>query len=293
MSDTPLILGFTDYRAATEKLAQALNAPLDWIDLHHFPDGESRLTLPARLPEKVIICRSLDQPNAKLVELQLAASTARRLGARHLTLVAPYLCYMRQDTDFHPGECISQRIIGDWLASQFDRLITVDPHLHRTPELALAVPVNDAVALSATGPVGRYIREHFPDSVLIGPDEESEQWVAHAAAVANHPFGVARKERHGDHEVRIQLPETEVHDRVAVLVDDIASTGHTLANTARALRKQGATRVHAIVTHALFVDNAIELMQAAGIDQIISSDAVPHPTNRIALADLLAAALRT
>src|SRR5690606_12123678 len=110
---------------------------------HRFPDGELRLRLPATLPAAVVLFRGLHQPNEKLVELLLTARTARGAGARHLTLVAPYLAYMRQDMAFAPGEAVSQRIVGDFLAQLFDAVITVDPHLHRVARLDEAVPVRD------------------------------------------------------------------------------------------------------------------------------------------------------
>ncbi len=103
--------------------------------LHHFPDGESLIRLPPSLPEHVIVCRSLNQPNDKLIELLLCATTARELGAKRLTLVAPYLSYMRQDIANQPGEAVSQRIVGKLLAELFDDVLTVDPHLHRISSL--------------------------------------------------------------------------------------------------------------------------------------------------------------
>jgi len=126
-----MLLGFADYRPQAESLANALGLPYREVEVHRFPDTECKLRLPSGLPERVVICRSLDRPDTKLVELLLTSATARELGARELTLVAPYLCYMRQDTAFQPGEAISQRIIGRFLAELFDSLITVDPHLHR------------------------------------------------------------------------------------------------------------------------------------------------------------------
>ena len=92
-----MILGFDDYEEQSRKLADALDIPCHTIQRHRFPDGEYKLTLPGKLPEHVLFCYSLDQPNDKLLELLLAAKTARQLGAKKLTLVAPYLCYMRQD----------------------------------------------------------------------------------------------------------------------------------------------------------------------------------------------------
>ena len=101
------------------------------VERHRFPDGESRIRLPERLAGRVVVFARLDAPNDKLVELMLLARTARELGATELSLVAPYLCYMRQDVAFVPGEAVSQRIVGRFLAGLFDEVITVDPHLHR------------------------------------------------------------------------------------------------------------------------------------------------------------------
>lgn len=247
--------------------------------------------MPAGLPEQVVLCRSLDRPNEKLVELMLAAETARELGAEKLTLVAPYLCYMRQDIAFQAGEAVSQRILGRWLARVFDRVITVDPHLHRTPELGMLLPNIEAVTLSATYLMGVYLKEQVEDALLIGPDEESRQWVQRIAEMAGFPFGVAEKIRHGDRSVDIRLPEFSYEGRTVVLVDDVVSTGHTLAVAARLIKAEGARRVHCLVTHPLFSDQAVELLRSAGVDQFWSTDSIPHATNVIELAPLIADAV--
>ena len=124
-----LILGFPDYEQQAHDLASALDAPVCIVDLHRFPDGESLVRIPASLPQRVVLFRTLDNPNNKLIELMLCSTTARALGAKHITLVAPYLCYMLQDQAFHPGEAVSQRIVGQFIETLCDSLITVDPHL--------------------------------------------------------------------------------------------------------------------------------------------------------------------
>jgi ribose-phosphate pyrophosphokinase len=117
----------------------------DWacaqIERHRFPDGELKLRLPASVPNRVVLLRSLSQPNEKLLEVLLAVQTARALGAQHVTLVSPYLAYMRQDMAFVPGEAVSQRIVGQFLASMLDALVTVDPHLHRIAKLEEVIDV--------------------------------------------------------------------------------------------------------------------------------------------------------
>jgi ribose-phosphate pyrophosphokinase len=288
---TSLVLGFPSYAQQARRLAQ--RAGLDYADIavHRFPDGESLVRLPARLPPQVIFCVSLDDPNSKLIELALAAQTALDLGARRLTLVAPYLCYMRQDVAFHPGEAVSQRIIGALLARHFDTLITVDPHLHRTAELKDAVPVRRAVTLSAAPVMTAWLRQRTDRPLLIGPDAESAQWVSVIAAASGLESGVARKERLGDRSVRVTLPDLPVAGRPVALIDDVASTGRSLEDAARQLVERGATSVSALVTHALFIDDALARLRAAGVSQICSTDSVPHATNGMSLDGLLAAAL--
>ncbi len=195
MSTLPTLLYFADEQAAAERLATAAGLNPVRVHSHRFPDGEVKLRLPPSLPERVVIQRTLDQPDAKLVELLLTARTARELGATHLTLVAPYLAYMRQDIAFNPGEAVSQRIIGRFLAELFDAIITVDPHLHRVARLEDAVPVAQAIVVSGAPLLADLIARQRPGTLLIGPDAESAQWVAQAAA------------RHGmDHAVCTKAP---------------------------------------------------------------------------------------
>jgi ribose-phosphate pyrophosphokinase len=287
-----IVIGFPEHAAQARALAARLGARCAIAGVHRFPDGESKVTLPTALPEHVVFCRSLDRPNDKLVELMLAAEAAAELGARRLTLVAPYLCYMRQDAAFRDGEAVSQRIVGRFLARYFDHLVTVDPHLHRTAALADALPTKQAVALTAAPLVGPLVRARLRAPLVIGPDLESSQWVEAVAQAADCPFGVGEKQRHGDHDVSVALPELHLEGREVVLVDDVASTGRTLAAAARACLVRRAASVSAVVTHALFFGDALDTVRQAGIAAVWSTDSVPHPTNAVALADLLAEAVR-
>jgi ribose-phosphate pyrophosphokinase len=291
-ANTPaLLLGFPDYADQTRRLASAAGLPLAEVEVHRFPDGESRVRLPTRLPAHVILCRSLERPNDKLVELALAARTARGLGARQVTLVAPYLCYMRQDIAFHPGEAVSQQIVGRWLADWLDALVTVDPHLHRVHRLEDAVPVRHAVCLSSAELMSDFLAETLAEPVLVGPDAESRQWVAAIAARRGLDYCVGEKARLGDRSVRIRFPTLPPNGRHLVLVDDVASTGRTLEAALAALDTARPTSVSVLVTHALFLEGAVERLSAAGVAHIWSTDSIPHPTNRLGLAPLLASAL--
>lgn len=286
-----MLLGFPEYAGQGRRLAKALGLPFEPVSIHRFPDGESLLRTPAHLPSTVALCRSLHFPNDKLLELLLVSGHLREQGVERILLVAPYLCYMRQDKAFHPGEVVSQRILGRLLADHLDGIFTVDAHLHRVHRLEEAIPVDPAINLTATGPMARFLEENLEDPLLVGPDEESEQWVAAIAERQQLDYVVARKRRLGDEEVEIALPEHDYRGRQVVLVDDVASTGRTLERTALALAPLGPASVSVLVTHALFVDDALPRLQRAGVTAVWSCDSIPHPSNRIELAHLLAGGL--
>lgn len=291
MSEKPLLLFFEDEHDSAARIAQAAQLALAPIERHRFPDGEIKLRLPDALPEHVIILRTLNDPNEKLIELLLTAQTARTAGARHLTLIAPYLAYMRQDVAFHPGEAISQRIIGRFLADLFQAVITVDPHLHRVATLQEAVPVRHAIVLSGAPLLSDLIAQHRQNPLLVGPDEESAQWVAQAAARHGFEHAVCHKVRHGDRAVEVALPELALAGRQVVLLDDVASTGHTVAQAARLLLAAGAVSVDVAVTHALFAGDALQVMHDAGVGEVWSTDCIAHASNAVSMATAIAQAL--
>jgi len=288
VNSTGLILGFSEYRVPAQRLAQAVGVSYAEVQIHTFPDGETRIQLPEMLPSRVILCRSLDHPNEKLVELLLAAAGAREQGVEKLTLVAPYLCYMRQDKAFHPGEVISQGIVGKLLADYFDAVITVDSHLHRVHQLSEAVPAKEAINLNATEPMAGFLSKQLESPILLGPDEESGQWVAAISSHQGFDYLVASKERSGDAQVRVTLPPGHYEGRNVVLVDDIASTGCTLEAAATELAQLDPASISVLVTHALFAEGALDRLRAAGIANIWSCDTIVHNTNAVNLAEMLA-----
>lgn len=287
-----IIITFPENFPQAKALAQQLSIPCLKIDLHHFPDGESKLVLPPESDEHVLLFRTLDHPNEKLLELFLVASALKEQGVKRLTLVAPYLCYMRQDIAFHQGEIVSQKVLGRMLAGFFDDLITIDPHLHRISRLDEATPLNRALSMTATGLFGQYLSTRNDNPFLLGPDEESRQWVGVIAERSGLDFGVASKLRSGDRNVTITLPKIPLAGRSIVLVDDVASTAETLIVAVKALIAIGVADISVLVTHALFVGDALEKLQGLGVEDIASSNSVPHSTNVVELAPVIADAVR-
>ncbi|MEY9399431.1 ribose-phosphate pyrophosphokinase [Bradyrhizobium japonicum] len=275
------------------RLAEILDVVGHEIILHRFPDGELRATVgPAATT--TIVCCSLNQPNEKLIALLLAAEALRRNGAKRLVLVSPYLGYMRQDAAFHPGEAISQRAIGTLLANNFDRVVTLDAHLHRAPSLTGIFPGIEADNLSAPA-IEALLRGEAvaATTVVVGPDAESRPWVAGIAGRLGLPYSVAQKVRQSDQSVQVSFPDPALFPgRPALFIDDIVSSGGTLTACAEALAASGASSIEAIIVHALFPPALMTAFGRAGIRSVRSTNSVPHPTNAVSLHYLLARALR-
>ncbi len=275
------------------QLAGRLNLAMSTIAVHRFPDDELRVAVGAAAPT-TILYTPLDRPSDKLLAVLFAAEALRRGGAERLVLVAPYLCYMRQDAAFHTGEAISQKVVGSLLAGAVDRVVTVDAHLHRTRHIKDVFPGIAADDLSAMPAIFETLRMSGvdPATVVIGPDEESEPWVTELARLLGAAHTVGRKVRRGDHVVDVVFPDPkQLAGRSVLLVDDIVSSGGTLIACARALLAAGCKAIDAVVTHALFPPEMIRKFHEVGIRSIRSTTSVPHPSNAIALDAVLGKAL--
>lgn len=293
MKPPAALLAFADEIEPAERLAAAAGLRFGLIRSHRFPDGETLPRVPAVSPT-TILYRSLHHPDAKLVELLLAADAARRAGATRLVLVAPYMAYMRQDLVFRPGEPVSQQVVGRLLAGAFDRVISVDAHLHRVSDLKAAVPAAEAQDLSAAELLADWAAEEGlgVDALVVGPDQESARWVERAARRIGCPWMAMSKTRMGDREVAVRLDAPEaVAGRAILLLDDVCSSGTTLAEAARLLADAGAIRILVAATHFLGDASAVAALSAARVDRIAATDSVPSPVRVVHLAPVLAEAL--
>lgn len=281
---------FAEAAGPARQLAALLGVACAEVTVHRFPDGESLVRV-EDTGETALLYRSLDDPNAKLVEVLLAASALRNRRARRVILIAPYLAYMRQDMAFRPGEAVSQRVIGRLLAGAFDGVLTIDPHLHRVRTLGEVFPDIPAIAITAAPLLAAAI-DPADAPVLAGPDAESRQWVGAVAARAGLPFIVGAKQRRGDRDVAVTFEDVaNIAGRPAVLIDDLISSGRTLVEAAAALHAAGAARVDALAVHCLASDTDIAAMHAAGITNIRATDSIAGPLAQLPVAPLLAQAI--
>jgi ribose-phosphate pyrophosphokinase len=289
----PLIFALPGNEEAGERIAVFADGDRGALESRGFPDGESYLRVATDVSgrETVLVC-TLNEPNGKVLPLLFLADVLRDLGASQVGLVAPYLAYMRQDKRFRPGEAVTSRSFAELLSEHVDWLVTVDPHLHRIAHLTdiYSIP---AVAVHAAGDIGRWIAANVADPLIIGPDAESAQWVRDVALAANAPSTVLTKTRRGDSEVVESIPNLDDNrGRVPVLVDDIVSTGRTMLAALDHLRSERAPAAWCVGVHAVFAGDAYTMLQNAGAAGVITTNSIPHVSNRIDMAPTIAIHVR-
>lgn len=278
----PLVVAIPGDGGRAGPLARQIGGEVAETEIRSFPDGETYVRIKTPVKDReVLIVASLDRPDAAFMRTYFAAETARDLGADAVGLVAPYMPYLRQDARFRDGEGVTSRYFSALVSETFDWLVTVDPHLHRLGDLAeiYSVPVE---VVSAAGPIADWIAEHVDDPVLVGPDEESRQWVSAVAERRDFPSLILEKTRRGDYDVEIRDGDLgEIADHDPVVVDDIISTGRTMVEAARRLVEGGFDAPVCLGIHGLFADDALSALREVGVERIATTDTVPHDTNAI------------
>jgi ribose-phosphate pyrophosphokinase len=289
---TPVVIAMPGNELLADHLATQLVLERVSVQVRRFPDGESYVRVEASVENRqaVIVC-TLDHPDDKLVALLLLACAVREAGASRVGLVAPYLAYMRQDKRFKPGETISAQHVANWISDHFDWLVTVDPHLHRIADLSQIYRIPTRVVHAADS-VARWLQSQVQQPLLIGPDEESAQWVSDIAQRADAPYIVLTKQRRGDRDVDVSAPDVaRWRSHTSVLVDDIVSTARTMIETVGHLRQAGLAAPVCVAVHAVFAQTAFDDLRTSGAASIVSCDTIRHPSNRITLAPAISAAV--
>lgn len=283
----PLLFTLFSEGSLIQNISKKLSICVEPIVLREFPDGESYIKL-AHDPKNrtCLLFDSLNYPNTKILPLLLLAATLRDLGANKIGLISPYLAYMRQDKRFQVGEAITSRYFAKLISEHFDWLITADPHLHRIQSLSeiYSIPTQAVHAIEA---IGCWIKLNVAKPILIGPDMESKQWVESIANVVGVPFLILEKVRSGDYEVEVSLPAVDQYrEYTPVLVDDIISTGKTMIETIKHLKKLRMQSI-CIGIHGIFAGDAYNDLLAAGASRIVTTNSITDKSNDIDLSKLI------
>ncbi|MEH6625870.1 MAG: ribose-phosphate pyrophosphokinase [Motiliproteus sp.] len=287
----PLLFNLDSDPVLAQQLTEQIEAEAGTIIQRYFPDLETYLRIDSNCEGRdcILFC-NLFQPNDKIMPLIFLAETLRELGAKKIALVTPYLCYMRQDKRFLPGECVNAIHFGRLISNYIDHLITIDPHLHRIHHLDEVYGIPSQV-VKASPLIADWVKEHIAKPLFLGPDSESEQWVKEVAKQAKAPFVILEKTRHGDRDVEISMPDLEQwQGHTPVLVDDIISSGRTMLTTLMQINKLDLERPYCIGVHGIFADQAyLELREHS---HVVTTGTIPHPSNAIDISTALSAAIR-
>ncbi|MGE5762622.1 MAG: ribose-phosphate diphosphokinase [Mycobacterium leprae] len=278
------IVAGTAHRSLAADVASVLGCALTACQVERFPDGELRPGVAnVRGDDVYVVQPTGPSVNEHVIELLLLLDACRRAGAERLTAVVPYFGYARQDRRGRTGEALGARVVADALVSAgAQRLVVVDPHTVAL-EAICSVPVE---SLSAAPVLAAALEPLIgEDAVVVAPDLGAVKLAERFAALLGRPVAVVRKTRVSGASVRVEDLVGDVHDRAAVVVDDMISTGGTIEAAVRLLlARRASTHIVVSATHGLLVGPACDRLAAVGVQRLLVTDSLPTvPSPRVPL----------
>ena len=270
------------------RIASELGCNVSLCEFKKFPDGESYTRVLDDLKdEEVTIVQSIITDSDLICLLQLIDAVEE---AHETTVVIPYLGYARQDKKFKLGEAISARAVAKCLSlDTIKRIYVVNVHNNAI----LQYFDKDTKDLDASHSIGDYIaKKGITHPVIIGPDAGAKELAKAVAAPHGFDYDVLEKRRISGEEVEITPRALSVAGKNVIIVDDIISTGGTIAEAATMLKVQGAADIHVTCIHGLFAQNATLRMFKAGVKEIIATDTIESAFSAISVAKMVAEELK-
>jgi ribose-phosphate pyrophosphokinase len=262
------------------KIAKDLNLELSPVEIFVFPDGEKRIRIQENVLDKecIIVQSASTPPDENYMELFIMIDALKRSGAKSIRVVIPYLGYQRQDHIFRDGEAVSLEVIAEILTRVgMTELFSFDMHSPKIPDI-FTVPVKH---LSALPIFAEKIKKDFnlDEIVLVSPDMGGIRRIKEVSEMlGNIPFATIEKNRDlGNGEINNSGLNGDVRGKIAVIVDDMISTGQTMVEAAELLIQEGALKVFVFATHAVFARDAGKLLQHSRIERVIVSDTIDVP----------------
>ena len=276
------LIGGTAGSQLTEKLAALLNRPIVDTTIKRFPDNELYVRINQDITNEDIIIIQTTYPDEKIIELLLLQNAVRDAGAAHITTIIPYYGYSRQDKKFKQGEPISAQVLAHHIEIDTDKIITIDPH----KEYILDFFTKPAKCVSAISEIAKILQKKGAD-MLLAPDKGALGRTQEAANIIGCDCDYLEKTRIDGLTVKMEPKNLDVAGKSIAIIDDIISTGGTMAMAIKELKKQGAKQVFAACTHGLFIGPAVEKLKKAGCDEIIATDTVNNEFSKVSTAPCL------
>lgn len=271
------LLAGSSHPKLSAALAQKLGFPLGECRIERFPDGESEIEVQCDVRgQDVFVLQALNAPVGEyLLELTLMADAIHRGGAKSVTAVVPYLGYARQDRRELGREPLGARVMAELLsAGRIDRLVCLDLH-SRAVEGCFPQPVEHATAIDA---LAKELADVPRKSVVVSPDLGAVKRAEAYAQLLDLPVAIIHKQRLSGAEVAVRKVVGDVKGLHPVIVDDMISTGGTIAASVKACLDSGSqSEVTIAATHGLFVGTAFARLSALPIRKVVCTDSVPQP----------------
>jgi ribose-phosphate pyrophosphokinase len=272
-----MVFSGRSHKPLAERIADQLAVELGEIELHTFGNGETycRYDESIRGADLFLVqtgCHPVDQ---NIMELLLMIQAAKLASAKRITAVIPWFPYARQDRKAKPREPISARLVADMLQlAGADRVLTMDLHAGQIQGF-FTIPVDHMTSLPL-------FARHFRDLGLTGdgvvsvaPDAGRAKHAVRFAEMIDADFAIMHKTRPAHDVVEVTEVTGKVRDKIAIIGDDITTTGGTLIAGAKALKEHGAKEVYVFVTHALLSPEGLGQLADAGFSGIVVTDTVP------------------
>ncbi|HEY5294663.1 MAG TPA: ribose-phosphate pyrophosphokinase [Gaiellaceae bacterium] len=272
-----MVFSGRSHKPLAERIVDQLGCELGEIELHTFGNGETycRFDESIRGADLFLIQTGCEPVDQNLMELLLMIQAAKLASAKRITAVIPWFPYARQDRKAKPREPISARLVADMLQlAGADRVLTMDLHAGQIQGF-FTIPVDHMTSLPL-------FARHFRDLGLTGegvvsvaPDAGRAKHAVRFAEMIDADFAIMHKTRPAHDVVSVTEVTGRVRDKIAIIGDDITTTGGTLIAGARALKEHGATDVYVFVTHALLSPEGLEKLSEADLAGIVVTDTVP------------------
>lgn len=283
-----IIIGCSHGKHLAKKIAEKTKIKYSELEVTHFPDSEIKLRLKVDVKNKIVMLVQSFYGNVNdcIIEALFAAETAQDLGAKKVKLIAPFFPYLRQDKRFNPGECISLRTIAKNVDEDLDEIYIVDPHLHREKTLGHIFEIK-AHKISANPLIEGYIKKYIKNPVIIGPDWESYKWAQKVAEKVGCDYAIMAKKRYSATKVKVFLSkDVDLKHKNLVFIDDMISTGNTLLQAIKALKKLGAKKITCFAVHGILVKNALEKLKRTGA-KVITTNTIPNKAAKIDVTGII------
>lgn len=269
-----------------QKLAKATGGTVGDADFKLFPDGEEYVRVATSMKGQDVVVVQTGYPPSRLWKLLMLLSAARENGAASVRCVVPYIPYARQDRLFLEGEALTAKLVGELIRTHARETVTVDPH----KEDIAGFFGGSCRSVSAVEPFAKDFKARGID-VVLAPDAGARARVEAVASRIGAKVDHLEKKRISGTVVEMAPKSLDVRGRHVAILDDIISTGGTMAKATEQLVKQGAASVVCAGVHGLFIGDAFNRLKTAGASEVISSDTIDSPYSRVSVADEIAAAL--